>query len=105
MIEAVPERRLCNLDDDPGETTDVAAEHPEVVEQLVERIRQARQRLGDMDCVGSGARFFDEGRRSPLIVDRRTSGWAHLTFDDFSAQGRLAPETQRQATEAIIEQE
>ncbi|MCH7226254.1 sulfatase [Haloferula sp. A504] len=70
MLEAIPEVRLYDLDADPGETTDQAGAHPGVVDALQQRITRARRELGDMDCVGSGARFFDEGPRKPLI--RRT---------------------------------
>lgn len=35
--------QLINLTDDPGETTDVSAQHPDVVERLSETLRQQRQ--------------------------------------------------------------
>ena len=58
---------LYNLDTDIGETTDVASQHPQVVEHLFELAEQARADIGDYDCVGSGARFFDEGPKRPLM--------------------------------------
>ncbi len=64
MIEAVPETALFNLEVDPGETTNVAAQHPELVASLMKRIERARSELGDLEHAGSGARFFDEGPRS-----------------------------------------
>lgn len=67
MIEAVPETELYHLTDDPGETTDVAAAHPEVVARLMRRVEAARAELGDIDRVGSGARMFDKAPRKPLI--------------------------------------
>ncbi|MHB8902467.1 MAG: sulfatase family protein [Thermoguttaceae bacterium] len=70
LIEAVPETQLYDLQEDPGETTDVAAKHPDVVEQLMGRIDRARSELGDLDRVGSGARLFDPGERRlqvPLV--------------------------------------
>ena len=73
MIEAVPETTLFNLDDDPGETTNVASNHPEVVASLMKRIERARQELGDIDQTGSGARFFDDGPRTLQVpLKRRT---------------------------------
>ena len=45
---------LYNLDDDIGETSNVAAQHPEVVQRLMEYIRQAREDLGDGDREGRG---------------------------------------------------
>ncbi len=64
MIEAVPELQLFNLDDDPGETKNIASGHPEVVAALMKRVERARRELGDIDQTGSGARFFDEGPRT-----------------------------------------
>ncbi|NNJ24107.1 sulfatase family protein [Alienimonas chondri] len=63
MIEAVPETQLFDLDADPGETTNVAGAHPQVVARLMDRIEAAREELGDLDRVGAGARFFDDGPR------------------------------------------
>jgi arylsulfatase A-like enzyme len=63
MIEAVPETMLFNLDSDPGETKNVALDHPDVVASLMKRIERARTELGDIDRAGSGARFFDKGPR------------------------------------------
>ena len=41
------EQSLFNLNDDVGETTDVAAEHPDVVERLLKLVEAARADLGD----------------------------------------------------------
>ncbi|MGB1125455.1 MAG: sulfatase family protein [Phycisphaeraceae bacterium] len=43
----VIEQSLFNLKDDIGETTNVADQHPEVVEQLLKVVEQARSELGD----------------------------------------------------------
>ena len=63
MIEAVPETMLFNLDNDPGEKTNVASDNPDIVASLMKRIHWARTELGDIDQTGSGARFFDKGPR------------------------------------------
>lgn len=63
MIEAVNETQLFDLANDPGESTNVAAMHPNIVASLQERITQARTELGDIDQTGTGARFFDAGSR------------------------------------------
>ncbi len=50
---------LVDLEADPGETRSVAAEHPEVVEQLLQLAEHARADIGDHDRVGENMRFFD----------------------------------------------
>lgn len=50
---------LVDLDNDLGETTNVAAENPEVVERLLELAESMRDDLGDYDRVGANMRFFD----------------------------------------------
>ncbi len=54
----VTQPELYNVDDDPGETTDVAAQHAEIVERLLLVAERARQDLGDSLTarVGKGAR-------------------------------------------------
>jgi hypothetical protein len=56
---AVNDFSLYDLDNDIGETTNVAAEHPEVLDRLRQLAHEARMDLGDYDHTGSGARFFD----------------------------------------------
>lgn len=58
--------QLYHLYDDPGETTDVAARHPEVVKQLLAEAEKARQDIGDHDRVGKGMRFFDPLPQRPI---------------------------------------
>jgi arylsulfatase A-like enzyme len=60
---AAPE--LYNVDDDLGETRNVASDHPEIVARLMERVEAARRDLGDYDRIGAGARFFDPGPQRP----------------------------------------
>ena len=63
MIDQVDEVHLFNLKTDPGESSNVASMHPEIIAQLRKRIDSAREELGDIDVTGSGARFFDAGPR------------------------------------------
>jgi arylsulfatase len=56
---AVNEFSLYDLDNDIGETKNVASEHPEVLTRLRLLAHEARMDLGDYDHTGSGARFFD----------------------------------------------
>lgn len=50
---------LVNLSKDIGETTDVAAQNPEVVQRLLGLAETMREDLGDYDRVGKNMRFFD----------------------------------------------
>jgi arylsulfatase A-like enzyme len=56
---AIEKPLLFNLQADPGEQSDVATEHPEVVEKLLELAERAREDIGDYNRVGDGVRFFD----------------------------------------------
>jgi arylsulfatase A-like enzyme len=51
-------RALFDLDADPGETRDVAADHPEVVQRMLGLIEKGRRDIGDAltESVGKGAR-------------------------------------------------
>jgi arylsulfatase A-like enzyme len=50
------EQSLFNLESDPGETQDVADQHPEVVQDLLTLASKARSELGDGKQRGSGVR-------------------------------------------------
>ena len=63
--EAVSELSLFNLETDIGETSNVADQNPEVVEQLTLLANKARSELGDYDRMGTGVRFFEEGPKWP----------------------------------------
>ena len=65
LLEPVTELSLYNLESDIGETTNVAAEHADVVERLTALADVAREELGDYDRMGSGVRFFEDGPRWP----------------------------------------
>ncbi|MFT7486815.1 MAG: arylsulfatase A-like enzyme, partial [Candidatus Paceibacteria bacterium] len=47
---------LFNLDEDPGERLDVADLHPEIVQELMKVVADARAELGDGSLQGAGAR-------------------------------------------------
>lgn len=50
---------LVDLKNDLGESTNVAAEHPDVVKRLLDLADAMRKDLGDYDQVGANMRFFD----------------------------------------------
>ena len=56
------DQSLFNLDEDLGETTDVAAKHPEVVERLLKLAEQARADLGDSLTKRQGANIRPSGK-------------------------------------------
>ncbi len=64
-IEAIAETALYNLTTDPAESTNVAAEHPDVVNLLTSLADESRNALGDHTGPGSDARFFEETARWP----------------------------------------
>ncbi|MCP4788042.1 MAG: sulfatase [Fuerstiella sp.] len=91
MIETVPDTMLFNLEEDPGETTNIAGTHSDVVASLMKRIKSARQELGDIEQTGAGARFFDEGPRrlqTPVKQERNVKP-AASTYDGFTPLGNL----------------
>ncbi len=65
---------LVDLEKDIGETINVAAEHPQVVERLLALAEAMREDLGDYDRVGKNMRFFDpidpRPSRPPVPVGR-----------------------------------
>ena len=50
---------LVDLHADIGETTNVAGQHPQVVQRLLKLAEEMREDLGDYDRVGKNMRFFD----------------------------------------------
>ena len=58
---------LYNLESDVAESTDVSAQHPNVVNQLLQLAEHARSDIGDIDRIGENARFFDLEPRRPDI--------------------------------------
>ena len=63
--DPVPELALYNLEADVGETRNVAAEHPDIVERLEQLAEKGRNELGDHDRIGSGVRFWEDGPKWP----------------------------------------
>lgn len=55
--------RLYDLDADIGETTDLAAQHPEVVGELMKLAEWAQKDVGDHNVFGANARTFGSARR------------------------------------------
>ena len=72
MVDEVKEVQLYDLANDIGETTNVAVEHPDVVNRLMKQIENAREELGDCDRIGSGARFYDSQPKRPDIKQYTT---------------------------------
>ena len=56
---------LIDLDADPGETRNVAAENPQVLARLLALADETRADIGDHDRVGKNMRFFDPLNKRP----------------------------------------
>lgn len=63
---------LYNLDADIAESNNVAAQHPKVVDRLMQLIELARADIGDHDRIGANARFFDPQPRRPDLLKKKT---------------------------------
>ncbi len=63
--QAIGHAELYDLAGDSGETTDVSAGHPEIVEQIEAAVEQARADLGDRLTRRTGAGQRAAGRASP----------------------------------------
>ena len=61
---------LYDLDADIGETTDLAARHPDIVAELLALAESGRQDIGDYNRIGERARFFDSQPRRPDIASK-----------------------------------
>jgi arylsulfatase A-like enzyme len=64
-VEEVKQVQLFDLLADPGETANRAAQHPKVVARLMQQIARARVRYGDVDSIGTEARFYDPDPKRP----------------------------------------
>jgi hypothetical protein len=56
------ELSLFDLDRDPGETTNVAAQQPEMVRRLMEHVERAREDLGDSLTKRAGKNVREAGK-------------------------------------------
>ncbi len=65
MIDAVESPELYDLRFDWGESRDLAAQNPRIVERLMRTVEQVRSEFGDYNRIGTGSRFFDPGPRRP----------------------------------------
>lgn len=61
---------LFDLENDIGETTDIASSNPEVVAKLLAHAEHGREDIGDIDRIGRNARFFDPEPKRPDIIER-----------------------------------
>ena len=66
-IDAVKEVQLFNLKNDKEEKFNLAEEHPEKVNELMQLIEEGRKELGDKDRIGEGARFYDNDIKTKRI--------------------------------------
>jgi hypothetical protein len=73
LFKSLSVEQLFDLNNDIGETTNVAAKHPEIVKRLMEQIENARLELGDCDRIGKGARFYDPQPKRPGI--KKYNSW------------------------------
>jgi len=85
---------LFNLADDIGETTDVKGDHPDVLDELLGHIEDARARIGDelRDRVGSEAtppQFIDAPWPS-LVAGKKATGFDpwHRGYEEAEAAAR-----------------
>ncbi|MFC1762471.1 sulfatase [Planctomycetota bacterium] len=68
MMDEVKTLELYDLNTDISETVNVASQHPEVIDRLMKELTRARAELGDAGTIGSGARFFDPGKKRPDVA-------------------------------------
>jgi arylsulfatase A-like enzyme len=71
VFTAVSTYQLYDLKKDIGETNDLAGKYPDIVERMKNLAEQAREELGDYNCIGKGVRFYDEGPKWPRLAKWR----------------------------------
>ena len=69
-LQAFPEHLLFNLDRDKTETWNVASEHPDIVEKMLQFAESAREEIGDRELDGKGKRKagFAESTNCPVML-------------------------------------
>ena len=67
--DGVKETELYQIEEDPGESHNVASAHPEIVARLQKLVEQGRRELGDYDLIGTGARFFETAPKRPEVKE------------------------------------
>ena len=74
-VAEIPEPLLFDLKTDQNETTDIAQEHPEVVQELLAQAELMRQDIGDYNTRGKGARStrYWEGKRAEWLEYKRNA--------------------------------
>ena len=71
------EGELYDLKNDQNETTDLAAQHPEIVQELLAQAELMRQDIGDYNIKGAGTRcdrYWAEARAKWLDYKRNPDG-------------------------------
>ena len=71
VFDGVPGLQLYNLEQDMGEEHNLAAEHPDIVADMMKLIEEAYEELGNFDRIGQGVRFFEEGEKWPNLKEWR----------------------------------
>ena len=64
-VEEIKTPQLYNLDEDIGESLNLANTNPEIVKRLLKIANTARYDLGDYNQIGKGVRFYDNGIKRP----------------------------------------
>lgn len=66
-IEEVKQPQLYNLEADAGESNDLSQIKPQIVSELLLLADHARKDIGDYDCIGKNARFFEKSPKRPSM--------------------------------------
>ena len=76
-VDTIPAPLLYDLKNDQNETTDLAAQHPEIVQELLAQAELMRQDIGDYNIKGAGTRcdrYWAEARAKWLDYKRNPDG-------------------------------
>lgn len=89
-VEEILTPQLYDLENDIGETTDLAGQYPQIVKKLLKVAEKAREDIGDYNRIGNGARFYEEGPKRPDVSRWQSSGEA-TDREEILTQLRLDP--------------